>query len=40
MENETYLALFVGGNADGFTQEITVIEARLNWYGNAYTPKE
>jgi hypothetical protein len=36
MESETKLALFVGDNADGFTQEITKIEPELNWYGNSY----
>jgi len=36
MENETKLALFVGGNADGFTQEITTDEPRLNCSGDSY----
>ena len=36
MENETKLALFVGGNADGWTQEITEIESRLKWHGSHY----
>ena len=36
MENETKLALFVGGFADGFTKEINKIESRLNWQGSFY----
>jgi hypothetical protein len=36
MNNAAKLALFVGGNADGFTQEVTKIEPVLNWYGNSY----
>jgi hypothetical protein len=36
MENETKLALFVGGNADGWTKEINEIESRLKWQGSYY----
>jgi hypothetical protein len=36
MEDETKLALFVGGNADGFTQKIAQIEPELDWYSNSY----
>lgn len=36
MENEKRIALFVGGNADGYTQELTEIREQLNWYGNSY----
>ena len=36
MENETNLALFVGGFADGFTKEINKTESRLNWQGSFY----
>ena len=39
MEKETKQALFVGGNADGFTKEINEIEARLNWQGSLYTSR-
>ena len=39
METETKLALFVGGNADGFTKEINEIEPRLNWQGSFYIPR-
>ena len=30
------LALFVGGFADGFTEEINKIESQLNWQGSFY----
>jgi hypothetical protein len=36
MKNETKLALFVGGFADGWTNEITEVEFRLNWQGSFY----
>jgi hypothetical protein len=36
MENEMKLALFVGGFADGFTEEINKIESQLNWQGSFY----
>jgi hypothetical protein len=39
MENETKLALFVGGNVDGWTKEITEIEPKLNWHGSHYTSR-
>jgi hypothetical protein len=35
-EERTKLALFVGGNADGWTKEIDEAEPRLNWYGSRY----
>lgn len=40
MENETKIALFVGGNADGWTKEINEIEARLDWQGSRYLSRE
>ena len=39
MENKTKLALFVGGNADGWTKEINETEPRLKWQGSYYIPK-
>ena len=36
MVNETKLALFVGGNADGWTKDINEIEAWLSWQGSFY----
>lgn len=36
MENEKKTALFVGGIADGMTNEINDVEARLNWQGSYY----
>ena len=36
MENETKLALFVGGSADGWTKEITETDTRLKWQGSYY----
>ncbi len=36
MENETKLALFVGGIADGKTKEIGEPEPRLNYHGVIY----
>lgn len=39
MENETKLALFVGGNADGWTKEISETEQRLSCYGSDYISK-
>jgi hypothetical protein len=36
MENETKIALFVGGNADGWTKEIDEIEIRLSWQNSSY----
>jgi hypothetical protein len=36
MVNETKLALFVGGNADGWTKDINEIELRLSWQGSFY----
>lgn len=39
MENETKIALFVGGNADGWTKEIDENEVRLSWQGSYYLSK-
>lgn len=39
MENETKVALFVGGNADGWTKEVAEIEPRLNWQGSRYVSR-
>ena len=39
MENETKLALFVGGNADGWTKEINETESRLKWQDSYYMSK-
>jgi hypothetical protein len=39
MNNETEMALFVGGNADGWTKEINETEMRLKWQGSYYISK-
>jgi hypothetical protein len=36
MEKNIKTALFVGGNADGWTKEISEVEPRLNWQGCYY----
>lgn len=36
MENETKLALFIGGDADGKTKEIIGTESRLKWLNSVY----
>ena len=36
MENETKLALFVGGSVDGRIMEVGENEPRLNWYESYY----
>ncbi len=39
MENKKKTALFVGGNADGWTNEINDVEAQLNWQDSLYISK-
>ncbi len=36
MENETKLALFVGGSVDGQIMEVSENESRSNWYDSNY----
>jgi hypothetical protein len=39
MEQEAKTALFVGGNADGWTNEFAEIQSKLNWCGSDYISK-
>jgi hypothetical protein len=39
MQDETKTALFVGGKADGWTNEFAEIQSKLNYHGSNYILK-